>query len=201
MIIAFCGIDGSGKSSIANELFIEMKNAKKKVKLVHIDKYFVFEPLVRLIRLVINNKNSTQAERNKALGTTKKPLILKLWVIISILDNLIRFFYFLILRFFGYVIICDRYFYDKIAGFIYHGYAGDILYRYYLKFTPKPTVCFKLTLSSTLAMNRETGDIHSLDFFTTLTGIYAAVFKTICYIDLDSTKSIKENLFIVRKSI
>lgn len=196
MIISFCGVDGSGKSTLAQRLANNLIMSNKKIKLVHVDKYMVFEPVTKIVRLLIKLKNS-DSESNPALSISNKPFLLKLWMVVSIIDNLCRYVYFILLVFFGYTVICDRYFYDKLAGFIYHGYSNRLLVWLYLKLTPQCNYLFRLNISAQDAKCREVGDKHPYYFYSSLISIYDEIFKDISVINLNTGYAPEKNLEIV----
>ena len=56
MIIAFSGIDGSGKSSVASEVEKHFNFKGKPTKLVYVGEYFLLKYPVKLLHLVLKTK-------------------------------------------------------------------------------------------------------------------------------------------------
>jgi len=175
MIVAISGVDGSGKSSLASNLVIRLASKGGKVKLVYLGDYILAGYLVKLIHKVYRLFKPavlSRSNENPFLSITPKSNLQKLWILFSLFDNAIAF---LMLKFYvllGYKVICDRYFYDKLVGFIYHGYCGPVLEKISLFFTPPADVQLILDQDSATCLARETCGNHSLEFYNQLRKLY-----------------------------
>ena len=171
MIVAISGIDGSGKSSLASNLVKKLAARDCKVKRVYLGEYILAGYLVKVIhkvyRLFMPAASNHTAE-NPFLSTKPKSIFQRSWLFFSIFDNVL---FYLILKtyvLFGYNVICDRYFFDKLVGFIHHGYCGPLLEKFYLFLTPTADTQIILDQNPKTCMERETGGNHSIEFYEQL---------------------------------
>lgn len=158
MIVAIVGVDGSGKSAVSQRVYKELIRKGKRVKLFHVDKYFLFQPMVNIIR-------GSKQGQNPLLTTQKKPLVYQFWPLLALIDHSFRYFYFSILSLLGHVVLCDRYFYDKLLSFKYFGYANSITFKVALVLTLPPKRTVYLDVSPETAQKREIRDTHTADFY------------------------------------
>lgn len=175
MIVAISGVDGSGKSSLASNLVDRLVSKGHKVKLVYLGNYFMVGHLVTVIHKVyriFKPAVSNQPIANPFLTTTPKSCFQKLWLLFSLIDNALAYLTLKFYVLFGYTVICDRYFYDKLVGFIYHGYCGSGLEKIYLFFTPSADIQIILDQESATCLARETCGNHSLEFYDQLRKLY-----------------------------
>ena len=175
MIIAFSGIDGSGKSSVASEVEKRFNFKGKPTKLVYIGEYFLLKYPLKLMHFVLKTKFAGLKEnpnQNPFLGIKKRPFYVKLWVIFVLVDNWLNYIRMTFWSVSGYTVICDRYFYDKLVGFEYHGYSNNLLSKMFLSLMPMPNYFIVLDITPELANEREVSKAHNLQFYKTLKEIY-----------------------------
>jgi hypothetical protein len=178
MIIALLGVDGSGKTTLSKGLVRKLRQKGKKAKYFYLGDYFILSNVVRFLHFVYSHfeRRSKRAKRgqdeNPFLGESKKHPLLRIWVILTALDNFLNFFRLSFYSFLGYLVICDRYFYDKLIGFEYHGYSTKTLSWLYLKMTPRPDLLLILDVKEEISKKREVGGRHSLGFYRKLRNKY-----------------------------
>ena len=169
MIISISGVDGSGKTTLAKSL--AKKLGKKEVtRYVFLGDYFLLSPIVRFIHLF--SRKSTTA-KNPFLNTRPKKPWQRIWIVFAIFDNLLRYscLHFLSVVF-GYNFICDRYFYDRLAGLEFYEYSNHFLSKLYLFLTPRPDLAVFLNTDERSARKREVKEKHNLAFYRRLSKIY-----------------------------
>lgn len=186
MIVAFTGIDGSGKSAVSIEVSKRLVSKGLAVKRFHLHEYFILSPVVRLLHalLPLLKKIGLYSKKkgsgsNPFLGVKNKHPILKFWTLFAIFDNLVNYSRLAYFSLRGFIVLCDRYFYDRLIGFEYHGYLNKFLYSLYLKLTPSPDLVFVLDVGADLAKKRETKDTHSLSFYRKMRQKYRYLSKRI----------------------
>lgn len=128
---------------------------------------------------VENPKIKNSEQTNPFLQKGKKNIFLQFWVLFTIIDN---FFVYSKLKYWstkGYKVICDRYFYDKLIGFQYHGYSNKFFSKIYLALTPKPNIWIVLDVDEQTSQNRETNGKHTIEFYTKIRKNYAKITKKV----------------------
>jgi len=144
----------------------------------------IFKPLLKRMKC--------RQDKNPFLNKGDKPPILKIWVILAIIDNLFNFLRLSFYSFLGYVVVCDRYFYDKLVGFEYHGYSTELLSKFYLKMTPSPDLLFVLDVEEKISQEREVGGQHSLAFYQRLRKKYHYLASILKAELIDNSQKTKE---------
>ncbi len=138
-LIVFCGMDASGKTTLARKVqkFLNSKGIDSEFK--HGHNYAV-------------SKDSFGFSEEKI---KKIRYILRLIIPLVLFDNLFTFYckYKPVLK--RKNLICDRYFYDKIARMIYYGMCSKTIAKIYLKFIPQPDYIFFLDIDAKTAFLRK----------------------------------------------
>ncbi len=172
MIVALSGVDGAGKTTLSKEIVGRLSHDGVNSKFFYIGDYFLLSGVVKLLhffyKFLKQNKNidnKFKQEENPFLGTNKKPPLLQFWVLFTILDNFLNYIWLSLYSCLGYIVVCDRYFYDKLVGFEYHGYSNKLLSWLYLKLTPAPDITFILDLDEKSSRRRETHGAHTQEFY------------------------------------
>lgn len=180
MIVAISGVDGSGKTTLAKKTVGELRKSGKKSKYFYVGDYVFLKFVIRLLHYLysffeLKKSSGSRESTNPFLGKKEKHPLLKLWVFLTAFDNYFNYWRLSLFSFFGYIVICDRYFYDRLVGLEYHGYSSSLFSRIYVKLTPKPDYLFILDVSPTVSLNRETGLKHSLGFYQDLRRSYGKI--------------------------
>lgn len=180
MLIAFCGVDGSGKTTFANKTVDYLRKEDYSVKLIKPFEYLLL-------------KNYLKTKDSKVILNKKsKPYYYKFWGFLALIDNLL---YYLVrikplLKKYDFV-ICDRYFYDFVTSFLYYGFIFKWFAKIYLNILPKPGLLFVLDVTPKLALKREKIDKHSIDFYKEQTKCYKKISQKLGIL-LDTSK---KNIF------
>ena len=129
LLIVFCGPDGSGKTTLAKKLTNYLKKRKLCCHFIHAHQY-TFSP---------------RSFGFKEIQVNRFKYLLRIILPLALFDNFLTYFfkYRPVLK--KSSLICDRYFYDKLARMLYYGIATKTLVKIYLKLLPKPGLAFFLT--------------------------------------------------------
>ena len=201
MIIAFSGIDGSGKTTYAKFAagHIQSKNLKARYRHNVRDSFY---------HLILHNviggvSESSRASIEAALrskgnlvyfsiaGFVKKVLLLTDLVCFNI-------------RYGGYkgarakTLACDRYFYDEIVQMKYLGLARDKFLRFYKSLIIKPDILFFVKSDPTIAYERKRE--YNEDYFMKKAGLYSDMYMTIPHVGIQDS-DLKSNEQAIRADI
>lgn len=122
LFIAFSGMDGSGKTTLAKKLLSYLKKKGYRVHFKHAHGYAISQNSFAIDEKMI--------ERFRWLFFLLSPVL--------ILDSLYTYYFKYKPLLEKYSLICDRYFYDKVARLIYYGVINKTLARFYLNLLPRP---------------------------------------------------------------
>ena len=127
-LIVFCGMDGSGKTTLTKKVASYLKTCGLEYKIIHSHGYSISENSFGLSIKKLN----------------KLKYLLRFLIPFALIDNLFTFYfrYGPVLK--EKTLICDRYFYDKLARMIYYGISTNTIAKIYLKLLPKPDFTFFL---------------------------------------------------------
>lgn len=144
-VISFIGLDGSGKTTIANMLVDELKKNGFKAKYKYMGrKKNHFLPMHKVSKIVGVSKIQKKKEPSKLYLTTRE--------LIYSLDLLMRYCFTILPRILtGTNIVCDRYAYDLFLD-KYFGFCSYILLRF---FYPRPSMLFFLDVDEEEIINRK----------------------------------------------
>lgn len=172
--ICFVGIDGAGKSTIAQQYvnFLAQKNIYSKYV------YNRYIPIITKPLLIIGKflffrnedffDNYCNYSTAKKEATKNHPSLSKIYQIILIIDYIIQTtIKILIPLFLGKNIICDRYYFDTIITdfSVDFNYSKDRITESLRKFKyfPKPDLIFFVDVSENIAFHRKK-DIPSIEY-------------------------------------
>lgn len=160
-LVAFCGMDGSGKSTLINKLakYFEAQDCKVKVK--HAHGYSL-------------SKNSFALQES---SIHRLKWFFALLTPFAILDNLFTYWLKYKKESSNSIYICDRYFYDKLARLVYYGVCNKFFASLYIRILPKPKYIFFLDVEPTKAHLRKPE--HTVQEFTRYREIYRFLAKKI----------------------
>lgn len=181
MLIAFCGIDGSGKTTFAKQIVEYLRKKKRSVILIKPFEYFFLRK---------------KRDSSKILNKSSKPFYYKFWAFLALIDNLFYYVFRIkpLLNMYEFV-ICDRYFYDFVFSFEYYGLIFKWFSSFYLKFIPKPDFLFVLNINPIIAKIREKGVKHEFSFYNFMNKHYLSLdgFGDL----IDTSKSFNKNFDFV----
>ena len=139
LLITFCGMDGAGKTTLAKKIGHFFKQGGLKFEFIHGHGYSV-------------SQNSFKLDERRV---SRLKYLFRLLIPFAFIDNLFTFYfkYNPILK--DRILICDRYFYDKIARMMYYEICSESVARIYLKLLPKPDYVFFLDIDPKQAYSRK----------------------------------------------
>lgn len=195
MIIAFCGMDGSGKTTLSRGLKEELVKKGHSAVVFEPFKYVIWASLLKLLG---------GGERLVSVGSEKKNhfFLFKLWPLLALFDHWIQFLFEIkpLGKRYDYT-IADRFFFDFAASFKYFGYTTKWLDKLYLKLIPKPDLTFILNLPPEIALEREQDGSHSPDFFSHQRAYYLALIEDFRLHKLNALLGTEELVKAVCKTI
>jgi thymidylate kinase len=125
VVVAFMGVDGSGKSTLVKKLSYHLKNNYKKTKNLHLRPYFFLTDK----RTVVSKPHQQKNLRSQ----TASLFIILTWLFIY------RIFFFLNLRKKNQLIIFDRYAHDLLIDKVRYRYnLSEKITKFILSFFPEP---------------------------------------------------------------
>jgi thymidylate kinase len=174
MIIAICGMDGTGKTTLAQTLTDDLCSQGKRASMFHGHEYAV---------------SST------SFGLTRNTLIRYRWFFKFLLpmayaDNLYTYYSRYLPKSQGRILVLDRYFYDKLARMISFGICGQILARIYARLIPKPDKLFFLDLPGEIARKRN--QEYTVEQFEKFRRAYLFIAEELGYEPIPTTRSFDE---------
>ena len=160
-IIFFSGLDGAGKSTQIDRLKDYYLNKNKKVYCFWSRGGYTpgFQKLKNIIRKILKNKLPKAGKSQEREASFGNPLIRKIWLIISIVDLIFYYSFFLRIKLlFGYNIVCDRFILDTNVDFNI-AYPNEkvenwILWKILVWSSIKPNHHFLLLISVKESMQR-----------------------------------------------
>lgn len=177
-------MDGTGKTTHASNLYELL--VRKRVRCTYIHPYF--EHGIVLRRLLSLFSEPADKMRHELVSQAQKrqktcehgklrSIILKLWALLVLFDNLVTYFTNFRTKVKESVVISDRYFYDHVIAFYNSGIISRHVANLYLKLLPKPTMTFFFDAPVEVAHQRS-GE-HSLIFYRKLRNAYLSLSESL----------------------
>lgn len=165
------GHDGSGKTTMAQELIKFFNTLGFKAIYKHEYEYFILKYLLKIIDKRI------QKEREKMIIERDKSFKFYIWPILVWIDFIIEYLYFKLFKRRD-IIICDRYIYDHYISFKYLGYLTKISEWLYLH-SPRPDIGIILWVNPLIAYKRKIyeREVYSLSFYKEVVRMYMQLGK------------------------
>lgn len=203
IFICFIGIDGSGKSTLSQNIFVDMNMKNKKVRKT----YGRYQPRIGKFLMSMGKKlflDDVNMFRNyDEYLDSKKNLFKKTSRLAKLYINLILLEYYFEIMFkiilpmkFGYSIVSDRYVHDTIINDV----AVDMdlssenvnqLLEKFWNFVPKPNITFYLKVPEEIAQKRK-NDIPSLNYLKIRNKFYNELVNYEKIVVLDGTANPSE---------
>lgn len=155
MIIAFSGLDGSGKTTHAKKTMNYLLNNNQKIIYRHAIKSSLSEFIAENIKR-ISIKTKEKLEK-KLRSKRKKNILLTSGKKITLLYDLILFN----IKYYGLKgktnkhIICDRYFYDELVQAKYLSLGKNLFFRIYKNLIIQPDIIFYIHINPKIAFKRK----------------------------------------------
>ncbi|MBL7124592.1 MAG: hypothetical protein ISS51_00650 [Dehalococcoidales bacterium] len=201
--ICFTGMDGSGKTTLARELVVMLREKGIECKYIYARfSPFILKPFMLMGKwLFLRGKDFYKAypeySSTKRRAIQKHSLLSRAYRQIMLLDYSLQVFLKVRLPLFlGRNIICDRYLYDTVITDLAPdmGYAEDriiALLTSMLRFFPKPDTTFLIDLREEIAYQRK-DDIPSLEYLKERRNTYLNIGRKHNMVVLDGTRPIDE---------
>ena len=156
-LIVLCGMDGAGKSTVAQELQEKLRDQKIAIDYVHGHTYSV--------------SSNSFGFSEKIISKTRR--LLMFFIPFAYIDNLFTYFnkYRRSIR--KRPVISDRYFYDKVARLVFYKIMPHWIESFFLKMIPKADFAFFLAVSPKTAIERK-GE-YSLQQYRRFNKIYLRI--------------------------
>lgn len=188
MIIAFMGVDGSGKTTLAR--LVERKLRKMGFGVIY---YPGFKHLLvgSFLKILPRNKAKKTQEKFLERSRKKKPFFFKIWPYFVYVDCLILYMKF---RFFtrNKIVIFDRYFYDFLISYENLGYSSKTI-RYLFLHLPKPDVGFVLDAPANITYKRKKSDYSvGIDYYSLQRERYLDLARRLEFKLLKTTKQLEK---------
>ena len=146
LLIAFSGMDGSGKTTVAKKLESYMNKKGYNVFFKHAHGYAI-------------SKNSFSVDEK---SIKRFRWLLFLLSPFMLLDSYFTYYFKYKPQLKHNTVICDRYFYDKVARMLYYNIINKFVARIYLSLLPQPDHLFFLNVSSHNAKLRKNERLKKL---------------------------------------
>ena len=137
--IAFCGMDGAGKSTLARMAHNWLEVNEHRAIFLHGHTYSLSKKSLSL----------------SSESVVKYRFLLRMAIPISIIDNLYTYYFKYRAHLKKANLITDRYFYDKLARLLFYGISTPFLARIHCFFIPRPTILFVLNPNPESASQRK----------------------------------------------
>jgi thymidylate kinase len=166
VLIAFIGMDGSGKTTLAQGTAEALRSQGKKTACLAPFEYIFLDVITSSFKKGKRRSSDCELGSNPLLTRSRKSPLMQFWPCLALIDN---WTYFLLrirpMLSAGMHIVCDRYFYDFATSFEHYGYTNQRMQAIYLQAIPRPHLTFVLDVAPEIACARESGDTHDLEFF------------------------------------
>ena len=210
LFVCFIGIDGSGKTTLAKELVVLLRDKGIESKYVYGRlKPFIMIIFITLGRLFfLNKKFKSYSEYSDAKKKVikKKTSLSKIYQCLVLIESIIQ----IVIKvkiplFLGKKVICDRYIYDTIITDLscdmdYSTDRAINILNNLLRFLPKPDIAFLIDVSEEIAFQRK-NDTPTISYLEERREMYLDIGKKYGMIILDGNKDLAELKEQVHKEV
>jgi len=200
-IICFIGIDGSGKTTLAESLFNELKSRGLPCRFCY-GRYvpLISRPLVTMGKYLFLHdediSDNVSYSSKKRASTNNHKLLTKLYNSLILFDYYLQSFFKVIIPLKrGAIVVCDRYVYDTVINDLIRTtndfHDAYVMAENCFKMIPRPDLIFYVRVPEDIAYSRK-NDTPSLEYLTERSSIYEYLQTQHKMIILDGTKCIAE---------
>jgi thymidylate kinase len=193
-LICFIGLDGSGKTTMANITLETLQRRGIRCKTVWAK--FGLTTLSNILGILKINRSITSCPANPYLPQLQSSLGMRLYVQYLLFEHWMRLLVNIrIPMMLGKTVICDRYYFDTIVDLVVtfgHTYEDAIRVVRSMPGLAKPDIVFYIRISPEKAIERKK-DIYDITYLEKRYGVYSLLAQDMDLIVLDGNRSI-ENL-------
>ncbi len=211
MFICFIGIDGSGKTTLAQSVLHTLSRQEVGFQYVHgLIRPILMKPFMIVGRFLFAHGKSRESNYSefvtaKRSRLSKYPALSFLYQVLLFLDYFPQAFWKITLPlFFGKRIISDRYIYDIIVNMSVNiGFDLNKAIRaieIYFQILPKPDVVFLVDVPEEVSLSRKE-DVPSIEYLHERRYIYQELAKAFDMMIVNGTMTIEDLTMIVLKTI
>ena len=172
-IIAFAGINGAGKSTVANLAMLKLRRDGFRVQFEHLDRY---SPPGQLLARLSRKRRGAASDDRPGGGMTVSRAIRAALTLGLIVDDLLQ--YWLRMRWVvrnGTVLLYDRFFLDRVVALEQKHQVSSWASGLHRRVVPGPDLGFLLSVDPQLAASRAEPDVYSPQELTLMASRYARV--------------------------
>lgn len=186
-LICIVGIDGSGKTTLANLLAAQWRRRCPTVRYIHsYHEAILLKPMKILAKLVLMEGTDefgdyTHYRKTKVAASVRHPFLSRLYGILWMIDYFVQAFFTVgVPRILRRKLVVDRYIYDAAlnASLTMNGFP-ETSYRFidlFFKVNPRPNIVFLIDLPVEVAFARK-NDIQSVEYLRERRNMYLAMAK------------------------
>lgn len=192
MIIAFSGIDGSGKSTWVRQTAVWLAEKGQKARTLHLTQWTL---VFKLGQWIGPSSNLPPEPTSKNFQPVFQKWLRQLVMLVDVLR-----FHLLAVWVVGIKkewLVCDRYFFDLGITGMYLGIISERFFARYWRWVRKPAILFLLTVSPEAANQRENSE-HTPDYYVQKHRLYTLFAPQVDAILL-KTEQVEETAVFLKK--
>ena len=154
-IVGLCGIDGSGKTTVARLVTQELRNQGIRARYHHELDFAFGQLIVKLTALLMGGRRSDDMKDRLLVSKDQnRPIISALYHLLVWFDSLLAFVWF---KLTPGIVVHDRWPYDFILQFKHRGYENRFIWNLFARF-PRPDTLLLLKVPADVAFERKRTD-------------------------------------------
>ena len=177
MFIGFMGLDGAGKTTLAEMLYSHLKRSRNDVVYLHWIgcslTTFIHQISIKLKKILNRGPAQLAFNPQTSLASTSA-FQLSIRTVLLVLNLILIKFRIILHELRGKIVICDRYFFDELVHLRYLG-LNDLIFNIFLYIVPNPKNLIYIEVPPDLA--RERKPEHNTAYYTQKYEIYKYVVK------------------------
>jgi len=192
-LICFIGLDGSGKTTMANITLETLQNRGVRCKTVWAK--FGLTTLSNILGVFKINRSTTSCPANPYLPQFQSSLGMRLYVQYLLFEHWMRLLVNVrIPMMLGKTVICDRYYFDTIVDLVVtfgHTYEDAIRVVRSMPGLAKPDIVFYIRITPEKAIERKK-DIYDITYLEKRYKVYSLLAQDLNLVVLDGNRSIED---------